>query len=173
MESSDCETVHKVGTESETTKRAKKHKKHKKHKKSTKSDKMDKAKKKASKSKKKRRHSKDAETTNNEQPVSRKRLKSGSGSLPPPVQWKTTTTIPKSAMSGAPGGGGSIAPVINTVTNKSNGQSKLLTNAKSSKPGIPTDPSKLVEVITKSLHTNAEPSLEIVSSESESEGYVD
>lgn len=63
---------------------------------------------------------------------------------------------------------GSNEPHI--VTNKSNGQSKLLTNPKSSKlGGIPTDPSKLVEILTKSLdpHAAPEPATEILSSDSE------
>ena len=54
-----------------------------------------------------------------------------------------------------------------TVTTKSNGQSKSLTNHKSSKlGGIPTDPSKLVEILTKSLETEAAPT-EVLSSDSE------
>lgn len=52
------------------------------------------------------------------------------------------------------------------VTTKSNGQSKLLTHPKSSKlgGGIPTDPSKLVEILTKAA---PEPTTEILSSDSE------
>lgn len=52
------------------------------------------------------------------------------------------------------------------VTTKSNGQSKLLTHPKSSKlgGGIPTDPSKLVEILTKAA---PEPATEILSSDSE------
>lgn len=55
------------------------------------------------------------------------------------------------------------------VTNKSNGQSKSLTNPKSSSSsklgGIPTDPSKLVEILTKSVDPHA--TTEVLSSDSE------
>lgn len=55
-----------------------------------------------------------------------------------------------------------------TVTNKSNGQSKVLTSSKSSSKlgGIPTDPSQLVEILTKSL-VNPNAAHEILSSDSE------
>lgn len=58
------------------------------------------------------------------------------------------------------------------VTNQSNGQSKLLTNKSSSKlGGIPTDPSKLVEIIAQSLEhpepSKATTTTEILSSDSE------
>lgn len=55
-----------------------------------------------------------------------------------------------------------------TVTNKSNGQSKVLTSSKSSSKlgGIPTDPSQLVEMLTKSL-VNPNAAHEILSSDSE------
>lgn len=169
MESSGDEVVD-LKAVSSTTKRPKKAKKHKKHKKSSKSSEKAGEKVKKSKSSKKKRHH---DTPDHEEELTKhekrsKEPKSGVGgdltssrevvvSLVSPLPTKRTRTSSSNNDSGT------------LVTNISNGgQSKLLTHNKSLKLGIPTDPTKLVEIITKSLDTtNVEPSLEIVSSESD------
>ncbi|XP_037044330.1 serine/threonine-protein kinase prp4 [Bradysia coprophila] len=125
----------------------KKHKKHKKHKKSGKVDKVEKdlhAKKKHKKQhKRKHRESDDSSSDVGEK-------------LPIKI-------VPTSLSSKF------------TEIMKTNGHStttglaaKLIKSMK--KPAVPTDPTALVEMITQSLDPNALPSLEIVSSESESDG---
>lgn len=169
-------------------KKAKKSKKHKKHKKSSKSDPEKSEKTKRSKSsKKKRRHSDETHSEAEEGHRSHKVKKTSESQSvkDAPESLKNVGQTTKAAAVVAPaavvevdvvvkrdrkssGGGSSTAHI---VTTKSNGQSKLLTNPKSSKlgGGIPTDPSKLVEILTKSLDTRAvpEPATEILSSDEE------
>lgn len=140
-------SIHK-GTKDSDLKR-KKHKKHKKHKKSGKVDKLEKDlhSKKKHKKQHKRKH---RESDDSDSDVAEK--------LP-------TKNAPTSLSSKF------------TEIMKTNGHStttglaaKLIKSIK--KPAVPTDPTALVEMITQSLDPNAPPSLEIVSSESESDGVI-
>lgn len=124
----------------------KKHKKHKKHKKSGKVDKLDKDF--HSKKKHKKQHKRKHDDVDSD----------ASDKLP-------TKNAPTSLSSKF------------TELMKTNGHStttglaaKLIKSIK--KPAVPTDPTALVEMITQSLDPNAPPSLEIVSSESDSEGVI-
>lgn len=127
----------------------KKHKKHKKHKKSGKVDKVEKDlhSKKKHKKQHKRKHRESDDSSSD-----------GGEKLP-------TKSAPTSLSSKF------------TEIMKTNGHStttglaaKLIKSIK--KPAITTDPTALVEIITQSLDPNALPSLEIVSSESESDGAI-
>lgn len=129
----------------------KKHKKHKKHKKSGKVDKIEKdlhAKKKHKKQHKRKHRDSDDES-------------SSDGGEKLPIKCVPTSLSSKF-----------------TEIMKTNGHStttglaaKLIKSMK--KPAVPTDPTALVEMITQSLDPNALPSLEIVSSESESDGAAE
>lgn len=140
-------SMHKTTKDSDLKK--KKHKKHKKHKKSVKVEKLDKDlhSKKKHKKQHKRKH---RESEDSSSDVAEK--------LP-------TKNAPTSLSSKF------------TEIMKTNGHStttglaaKLIKSIK--KPAVPTDPTALVEMITQSLDPNAPPSLEIVSSESESDGAI-
>lgn len=125
----------------------KKHKKHKKHKKSTKEDKVD----------------KDLHAKKKHKKQHKRKHRESEGSSSDVAEKLPTKCAPTSLSSKF------------TEIMKTNGHStttglaaKLIKSMK--KPAVPTDPSALVEMITQSLDPNALPSLEIVSSESESDG---
>lgn len=140
-------SIHKSAKDSDLKK--KKHKKHKKHKKSGKVDKLEKdlhAKKKHKKQHKRKHRESDDSSSD--------------------VAEKLPTKIAATSLSSK-----------FTEIMKTNGHStttglaaKLIKSIK--KPAVPTDPTALVEMITQSLDPNAPPSLEIVSSESESDGAI-
>ncbi|KAJ6633606.1 Serine/threonine-protein kinase PRP4 like, partial [Pseudolycoriella hygida] len=139
-------SVHKTTKDPDFKK--KKHKKHKKHKKSGKVDKSDKDSKKKHKKQHKRKH-KDSDDSSSD------------------IGEKLPTKIAPTSLSSK-----------FTEIMKTNGHStttglaaKLIKSIK--KPAVPTDPNALVEMITQSLDPNAAPSLEIVSSESESDGVIE
>lgn len=141
-------SMHKTTKDSDLKK--KKHKKHKKHKKSGKVDKLDKDLHAKKKHKKQHKRNKHRESEDSSSDVADK--------LP-------TKNAPTSLSSKF------------TEIMKTNGHStttglaaKLIKSIK--KPAVPTDPTALVEMITQSLDPNAPPSLEIVSSESESDGAI-
>lgn len=143
----DDTTVQKATKDADLKK--KKHKKHKKHKKSGKVEKVDKDL--HSKKKHKKQHK-------------RKHRESDDSSSD--VGEKLPTKIAPTSLSSK-----------FTEIMKTNGHSttsglaaKLIKSIK--KPAVPTDPTALVEMITQSLDPNAPPSLEIVSSESESDGVI-
>lgn len=163
-------------------KKAKKSKKHKKHKKSSKSASGTEKVKKSKSSKKKRRHSDEthSEAEDGHRSHKSKKAKEQSDKKADP---ETSANVVVRESSNKRPSDAEVSQVLakrdrksssdNTVTNKSNGQTKLLTNPpKSSKPGgIPTDPSKLVEILTKSLDPNASPdaATEVLSSDSEND----
>ncbi len=125
----------------------KKHKKHKKHKKTGRVDKLDlHAKKKHKKQKRKHRESDDSSSDGGEKLPTAK-------SAPTSLSSKFTEIMKTNGHS--------------TTTGLA---AKLIKSIK--KPAVPTDPTALVEMITQSLDPNAAPSLEIVSSESESDGAI-
>lgn len=140
----------------------KKHKKHKKHKKSSKSSKIEKTKK-HKKHKKKQRQ--DSESSSRIVIVTDK------------IAVDTTPKIIETPKPPKPIETIKIVENVKIIENivvpkaieKSNGHSDETKEIKK-KPKIPTDPTKLVEIITKSLDPKNGPSMEIVSSESESEG---
>lgn len=132
----------------------KKHKKHKKHKKSTKLDRTAKPKK---HKKHKRKHKlSEASTSGGSSDV--QEVKRDSVSRKTGLNEKFTEIMQKV---------GKDTTSIVTI-DKSNGHAFAVKRA-----NIPTDPSSLVEEITRTLNSKAIPSMEIVSSESDSEEVVD
>lgn len=130
----------------------KKHKKHKKHKKTSKSEKGDKSIEKDKSASKK--HKKRKRKTKKDSDQSDSDSGENNDEIIPTVVNKATTSLSSKF----------------TEIMKTNGHVAAPKIIK--KPVIPTDPTELVDIITKSLNHNV-PALEIVSSDSESDGIVD
>lgn len=148
---SDSESVKRHRSDHEHSKSKKKHKKHKKHKRSGKGENDERVRSSSGKHKKHRKRHR----SNNDS--------SSDSAIEEIIVKKSDETVAKSS---------STLDTKFTEIMKSNGH-VAAPPKKFSEPNrstsIPTDPTKLVELITKSLDPKAEPSTHVVSSESESD----
>lgn len=180
--SSDVEAMDRI---EDSNKSKKKHKKHKKHKSHRDEDGKERSRSSKKHKKHKKKKARDASVSNSDSDDGKKIAK----------ECLKAATSTGTVASGIGGIGGSDAPVSTlnkkfTEIMKSNGRvvvatvpttkilpnngngSAVASNAKSSSAKIPTDPNRLVELITQSLDVNI-PSHTIVSSESESDEIQD
>lgn len=153
----------------ESSKSKKKHKKHKKHKKQSRHDDETKERSRSSKKHKKhkRKHKGRDGSTSNSESDEHKKIK-----LPESTKSQVPTTLNKKFTEIMKSNGRVVVakvPTTKIFPNNGNGSSAIASIRRSK---ITTDPNKLVELITQSLDSKI-PSMEIVSSESESDAVQD